>query len=162
MNTKYLDMYKILPRINYHDYKQHKFYIYCYLDPFDKRITKFNIANQVYNFGYTPIYIGKASNSGFRQNQHIPEYLKAGSEEIGPQKIHNEIKKKRFAEIDQNMKSHNNYDLPKNWDEYKANWVILIDAYQTHDELVQAEKEFIRGIGTIRKGSGPLVNALLG
>jgi len=162
MITKYLDMYKVLPRIPYHDYTKHNFYIYCYIDPFTKKYQKYNIAGEEFNFAYRPIYIGKASNKGFRHAQHIPEFIKSGKEQEGNVKIYNALKRKTFQELENNMKINNNYELPKDWEEYKKNWIIILKVCNSQEELIQTEKDFIKGIGTIKKRTGPLVNAILG
>jgi len=155
---------KVSPRINYHNYKIHNFYIYVYLDPFQQQYYKYRINGEIIEFAYRPVYIGKATNQGFRHNQHIAEYLKNGQESDRGKTIHNQIKKEYFKKIETNMikLGNSNPNYPRNWKEYQANWIIIMKSFQTQQQLQRAEADLIKGIGTIRKGTGPLVNALLG
>ena len=155
---------KVKPRINYHNYKIHHFYLYVYLDPFKEEYYKFNIGGEIVEFAYRPIYIGKATNAGFRHNQRIAEYLKNGREENRGIAIHNQIKKDYFKAIETNMIKLGNSspDYPRDWKEYQKNWVIIMKSFQTQIQLMQAEAMYIKTIGTIRKKTGPLTNALLG
>lgn len=155
---------KVSPRINHFDHHQYQFYVYVYLDPFAHVNLKYMVGQVPYHFAYAPIYIGKATGQGYRHNQHIAEYLKFGSEELGSIKIHNELKKKTFANLERNMIKYGNSSthLPRNWEEYQRDWVIVLAGYDDQESLVQGEKLLIRSIGTVRKNTGPLVNAILG
>lgn len=162
-----LQLRKVEPRIHYHDYKKHKFYIYAYLNPFSPCASDYNINGINYKFYFTPIYIGKASNRGFRHNQHVKEYLKSSADYADGVILQNPIKKESFQRLENNMLKVNNnpdnYDIsiPRNWNEYQ-NWIMILEEYDSHEALVQGEKQFIKKIGTIKKNNGPLVNILLG
>ncbi len=155
---------KVFPKVDYHDYKIHHFYTYVYLDPFDETNLVYNINGQKVEFAYRPIYIGKATNKGYRHSQHIAEYVKNGSESNGYRTIHNQIKKETFRQLETNMRKrgHSSPDFPSNWKEYQDNWVIIMKTYNSQIQLQQGEKDLIRGIGTIKTGRGPLTNAILG
>ena len=156
---------KVRPRINHFDYKKYPFYVYVYLDPFKPEQTKYKLPGQYLEFAYRPIYVGKATNgAGFRHNQHIAEYLKTGKEVEGTTTIHNETKKQAFKELEKNMELYGstNAMLPRNWKEYQRDWIIIIKALDNPFELKRFEATVIKTIGTIRRGTGPLVNALLG
>lgn len=159
---KYLSFQKVIPRENYHDLNIHNFYIYCYLNPFEKCDLRFKILGKDYTFGYLPIYIGKAStNHGYRHNQHISEFLH-GMDSDEPNSGINHDKQKVFLEIDKNMKENNDPNLPSNWVEYQKNWIIILTHFDLASELITAEKEFIKTIGVRYKETGPLTNAILG
>ena len=164
---------KVRPRLNHFRYKEVGFYIYVYLDPFKMKRSLYHLPNgETIEFAYEPVYIGKGTNShtddqfrsGYRMNQHIAEYLKNGQEVIEGKQIHNEFKRRAFQKIQDNMFrfGHGNVDYPRNWEEYKKSWIIILNDYPTAVALEAAEKNFIKGIGTLRRGTGPLVNALLG
>jgi len=156
---------KVRPRLHYFDYNEHKFFIYVYLDPFTEKHNKYKLPNgDIIEFMYLPVYIGKGTGAGFRHNQHIAEYLKNGEENLNGRVIHNELKRRKFKEIEQNMirYGHGDINLPRTWEEYKKNWIIILNEYGAAQQLEAAERNFIKGIGTQRRGTGPLVNALLG
>ena len=164
---------KVRPRLNHFRYKDVSFYIYVYLNPFKQERKLYHLPNGEYiEFAYEPVYIGKGTNShtddkfrsGYRMNQHIAEYLKNGSEVIDGKQIHNEFKRRAFKNIEDNMRKYGygDIDMPRNWDEYKKSWVIILNDYPTAMALEAAERNYIKGIGTQRRGTGPLVNALLG
>ena len=166
---------KVRPRLNHFKYKDVSFYIYVYLNPFKPLRSLYKLPNGEHiEFAFEPIYIGKGTNShtddkfrsGYRMNQHIAEYLKSnvGEEVVNGRTIHNEFKKRAFKDLESNMLKlgHSNVDYPRNWDEYKDNWIIVLNDYPTTQALEAAEKNYIKGIGTLRRGTGPLVNALLG
>lgn len=165
---KYLSFQKVIPRDNYHDISVHKYYIYCYLDPFRSGEYHFKIMGKPFTFGYEPVYVGKASSAhGYRHNQHIAEFLKGfdSEEPSSPSGItmsYNITKYNTFTEIDKQMKVNTNPNLPSNWEEYQKNWIIILEHYDDANELIQAEKEFIRTIGVQYKHTGPLTNAILG
>ena len=166
---------KVRPRLNHFRYKDIGFYIYVYLNPFKPVRKLYKLPNgEDIEFAYEPIYIGKGTNShtddkfrsGYRMNQHIAEYLKSnmGEEVVSGRTIHNEFKKRAFQELENNMrtKGYSHSDYPRNWNEYKDNWIIVLNDYPSAQMLEAAEKNYIKGIGTLRRGTGPLVNALLG
>ena len=107
---KYLSFQKVIPRDNYHDISVHKYYIYCYLDPFRSGEYHFKIMGKPFTFGYEPVYVGKASSAhGYRHNQHIAEFLKGfdSEEPSSPSGItmsYNITKYNTFTEIDKQMK----------------------------------------------------------
>ena len=155
---------KVSPRINHFDHNRYNYYVYVYLDPFEEIDYQVQVGQVPYQFHYRPIYIGKATNKGYRHNQHIAEYLKQGSEEYNGHKIHNELKKQTFKQLEENMRQHGAkaHHLPRNWDEYQRDWVIILKGFNDDKSLIRGEAELIRTIGTVRKGTGPLVNAILG
>ncbi len=155
---------KVKPRINHFDYNKYPFYTYVYLDPFKEVQLKYRLPGQYLEFAYEPIYIGKATGAGFRHNQHIAEYLKNGLEVNNHRKVFNDIKKQKFIELEKNMELHGHKDfkLPRNWEEYQRDWIIILKAMDNHDALVRFESDTIKKIGTIKRGNGPLVNILLG
>lgn len=155
---------KVRPRINHYDHNKYPYYVYVYLDPFDERQYKFRMPGEYLEFAYTPIYIGKATGAGFRHNQHIAEYVKDGREQDGSRIIHNQTKKEKFKKLEDDMKryGHTNVKLPRNWEEYQRDWVIVIKALKNSDALSRYEATAIKNVGTVRRKTGPLVNALLG
>ncbi len=155
---------KMRPRINHFDYKKYKFYIYIYLNPFKPAQLKYKMPGQYVEFAFEPLYVGKATNAGFRHNQHIAEYLKTGLEKEGVKTIHNETKKLAFKELEANMKKYGptNVNLPSNWTEYQNQWIMIHKVFDNGFDLARYEAKLIKTIGTVRKGTGPLVNALLG
>jgi len=155
---------KVRPRINHFDYKKYPFYVYVYLDPFDEKQYKFKMPGEYLEFAYTPIYIGKATGAGFRQNQHIAEFVKSDKEVIGHRTVYNQVKRERFKKLELDMKQygHKNIKYPRNWEEYQKNWVIIIKAFSNSDALVRYEAAAIKTVGTTKRGNGPLSNALLG
>jgi hypothetical protein len=160
---KYLSFQKVIPKDNYHDLKVHRFYIYCYLDPFKPVQATYTVLGKPFTFGYEPLYIGKASsNHGYRHNQHIAEFLKGKDSEEPYSELGNQIKTKKFQELDKQIKENNNPNLPSSWDEYQKTWIIILEHFDTAPDLIEAEKAFIHTIGTIAKNSGPLVNATFG
>lgn len=158
----YNTLNKVTPRINHFDYKKYHFYLYVYLNPFRKWDKSYSILGETVHFAFEPIYIGKATGDGYRHNQHIAEYLKNGSEQLADGQIHNEVKKRAFAEVEKNMNHATDPHLPRNWDEYQRDWVIILKGFQTAEELSNAENAFVKIIGNKRRGTGPLTNALLG
>jgi len=155
---------KVRPRINHFNYNLYPYYVYVYLNPFKEHQSKYKLPGSYLEFAYEPLYIGKATGAGFRHNQHIAEYLKTGLEKKDYQTIHNETKKKKFKELEDNMKKYGptNAALPRNWEEYQKDWIIIIKALNNSHALERFEKDVIKIVGTQRRGTGPLVNALLG
>lgn len=156
---------KVRPRVNHFDYKKYQFYVYVYLNPFKEIQLKYKLPGQYLEFAYEPIYVGKGTNGkGYRLNQHIKEYLKTGKETKGSYTIHNEVKKRAFKQLEKDMQQYGNSNpkYPRNWEEYKKNWIIVIKALDSQFDLQRFEATVIKTVGTIRRGTGPLVNALLG
>ena len=159
----YLKFHKVYPKIEIHDYNVHKFYLYVYLDPFDKFYHTFSIMGKNISFGYRPLYIGKATGAGYRHNQHIVEFAKSIFDMDKDNKTFpNKLKQEHFKDLDALMKRNHDINLPSNWNDYKKDWIIILDTANSQEELVQKEKNYINSIGTIRKNSGPLVNGTFG
>jgi len=150
--------YKVYPREITFNYQKHRNYIYIYLDPFKEYIEEKKLAYiddpQIF-FGYEPIYIGKGvTGHGYRFNQHIANYL-SGKEK-------NRIKKEKFKKIENLMKK-NIPGKPRNWNDYKQNYVIIYKTFSNEKELLYNEMLLISKIGTISAHSGkagPLTNKI--
>lgn len=155
---------KVRPRINHFDYKRYPFYVYVYLNPFVEAQSKYKLPGEYIEFAYEPFYVGKATGAGFRHNQHIAEYLKNGTETVNHVTIKDPFKKEAFKELEKNMKlfGHKDIKYPRNWEEYQKDWIVIVKAVSDQFALVRYEKNLIKTIGTIKKGTGPLVNILLG
>ena len=170
LNYPYLSFQKVSPKINYFDSKQHTFYLYCYLDPFNENQNEYQLSNgDKIAFGFEPLYIGKASsNHGYRHNQHIAEFLKGmDSEEKNSNHVQyltttNLIKMKKFKELETNMKKNKDPNKPNDWTEYQKNWIIVLKSFDSAKEVIEAEKIYIRDIGTLKLNSGPLTNGQIG
>jgi len=149
--------YKIYPRELRFEYQKHRYYIYIYLNPFKEYITDNKLGvldNPNIFFGYEPIYIGKGTTGhGYRFNQHIANYL-SGKEK-------NQIKKEKFKEIEDLMKK-NLPGKPKNWNDYKQNYVLIYKTFPNEKELLYNEMLLINSIGTLYTPNkkGPLVNKI--
>jgi len=148
--------YKAFPREFRFNYLKHRYFLYVYLDPFkcylDNKELGY-IENPDYFFGYEPFYIGKGTNGhGYRMNQHISIFQKNQETNI--------IKRKKFEEIETKMKSNKYPDKPKNWTEYKNNYIIILNTFNSEKELQDAEIILINKIGTIYQQNGPLVNKI--
>ena len=155
---------KVRPRINHFDHKLYPFYTYVYLNPFKEVQLKYKLPGQYLEFAYEPFYVGKATGSGFRHNQHIVDYLKTGKETINHQTIHDPHKRDAFRQLEKDMKSlgHTNVKYPRDWEEYQRDWIIVIKALNNAEALSRFESTVIKTIGTQKRGNGPLVNILLG
>jgi hypothetical protein len=158
-NLNLLRLYKIYPKIDNFNYMRYQFYIYIYLDPFEKLDKPFKIKapdNKDYCSAYTPIYVGKASRgAGYRHNQHIQSYLK--------NKENNVLKIKKFKEIEKNMayaKKHNLIGVPHDWKEYQLNWIVIHQSFNDAKKLLDYEVKLIQTLGTQYKRKGPLVNKI--
>ncbi len=155
---------KVFPRVDYHDYLTHNFYTYVYLDPFAPKQLKYRINGKLLEFAFEPFYIGRSARGrSFRHNQHIKEHL-MGEENKNNIKIHNRIKKDKFRELESNMRKFGNSspDYPSTWDEYQKHWIIILNTYDTVQQLNRHEEDLIRSIGTKKRGTGILTNANLG
>jgi hypothetical protein len=149
--------YKVYPREISFNYMKHRYYIYIYLNPFKEYINdnKLGFINDpLIFFGYEPIYVGKGVNGvGYRFNQHISTYL-AGKEK-------NLIKREKFKEIENLMKK-NIPGKPKNWNDYKQNYIIIYRTFKNEKELSIYEMALINKIGTLYtpQNPGPLTNKI--
>ena len=155
---------KVQPRINHFDYTKYPFYTYVYLNPFKEVQLKYRLPGEYLEFAYEPFYIGKATGAGFRHNQHIAEYLKNGTETVNHRTVHDPYKKEAFKKLEADMKQYGptNIKYPRNWEEYQKDWIIVIKALNNASALARYESNVIKIIGTQKRGSGPLVNILLG
>lgn len=148
--------YKVYPRELKFDYLKHRYYIYIYLNPFKSYIDNNElgyIEDPQLFFGYEPIYVGKGvSGHGYRFNQHISKFLK-GQET-------NQKKKEKFKEIEKLMQSRN--DGPKNWNDYKQNYIVIYKTFPNEKELLFYEMTLINKIGTLysTENPGPLTNKI--
>jgi hypothetical protein len=134
-----------------------RFFIYAYLDPF-KELTKplqVTAGSKEICFGYEPFYIGKGTGSGYRQHQHLKEFL--DKREI------NRYKVEKLVEIESNMAkaaAKGDISKPWNWEEFQKEWIIIIDTFENSHALVNFELELINKIGTRFDNSGPLTNKI--
>ena len=172
-------LHKIVPKINFHDYKLHNYYLYVYLDPFMPKEKVYKLPlnskdpeelDKNYTFYFRPIYIGKASNKGYRHNQHIASFLTGPYDEAAgtDEEVYNVNKRSEFISLQNKMKLVKEFpekfdsSIPMDWKDYQRDWIMILDSFDNHEDLVKAEAAIIKEIGTIKKGNGPLVNILLG
>jgi hypothetical protein len=154
----YMAYQKMSPRLNFYD-RKYSYYLYCYLNPFKIYNKVHRFKNIDMHFYYEPFYIGKAStNTGFRHNQHLANFLY--------EKDKDSRKSSTFNEINQNMNSgkdfsHINPLAPKNWEEYKNGWIVVLYTSNSAEELIQAERDLIKTIGTKKDNTGPLDNEVV-
>jgi len=129
--------------INNPDRKHLAYYIYAYINPFKKldKPVKVEINGKQYIFMYEVFYIGKAvSNSAYRMNQHLAEYLQ------NKNRLKDKAKYNTFTSIKVNMNKLKKtdedvikYDLPLTWENYKNNWIIILDKLE-YDPLEDKTK----------------------
>ena len=153
---------KVSPRVVRFDYRKHKYAVYMYLDPFHSGNYeyKFKCCGKIQNVktGYLPVYVGKLENSlQYRMNQHVNNFIKDF------QDTQNQYKRKFFQELEKQIednKQSGNPDnlMPRNLDEYKKHWVVIIKTFDNPKDLREYERELIKAIGTQFDGSGPLTN----
>jgi len=149
--------YKVYPREISFNYQKHRYYIYIYLNPFKEYISENKLGvvdDPLVFFGYEPIYVGKGvTGHGYRFNQHISQYL-SGKEK-------NLIKKEKFKEIENLMKK-NIPGKPKNWNDYKQNYIVIYKTFKNEKELLFYEMLLIKKIGTLYtpQNYGPLTNKI--
>jgi len=156
-NIQLLKTYRVYPRKLEFNYLKDKFFIYIYLDPFQEfqKPKVYNIDQKEYCFAYQPIYVGKGTGSGYRQNQHIKTFL-SGRE-------NNKIKVEAFKQIADKMANaaaKGDHTKPWNWKEYQDSYVIILETFFDPKQLLRFEVELIQGIGTIFDKTGPLVNKI--
>ena len=153
---------KVKPRVHRFDYKKHNYAVYIYLDPFHQGYYKYEFKccgrNEKLETAYLPVYIGKLEHPlQYRMNQHINNFARNIDD------TQNQYKKRFFQElerqIEQNKQSGNPDPLlPKNIDDYKKHWIIIVKTFNNKKDLAEYERELIKVIGTQYDGSGPLVN----
>lgn len=164
--VKILKFNKVVPSLpkNYSGVTQN--YLYVYLDPFKPATTDYGFIYKLpfpingsdeIRFGYEPFYIGKGvSSTGHRFNQHIANFL---SKDIN--ELENEKKQERFQNIQKKFFAASGIQ-PKNWNEYKEEWIKLIFEFKDRATLERMEKVLINTIGSINGAkSGPLLNISL-
>lgn len=154
---------KVVPSLpkNYSGVTQN--YLYVYLDPFKPATSEYGLVYKLpfvingvneLRFGYEPFYIGKGvSSTGHRFNQHIANFL---SKEIG--ELENEKKQERFQNIQKKFYAASGMQ-PKNWNEYKEDWIKIIFEFKDRATLERVEKVLINTIGSVNGiKNGPLLN----
>lgn len=166
----YLHFLKASPRINRNYSGLTSNYIYVLLDPNKpiKNIEDFSwdLPKNIFGidnikFGFEPFYIGKGvSSTGHRMNQHVARFEQSKEDET---KKENLQKQNRLNLISGTFnKPHADsefYIHPKNWNEYKKEWIITIFEFKDRDKLEVAERELIKIIGSINGiKKGPLTN----
>jgi hypothetical protein len=134
-----------------------KFFIYMYLDPFQEYVKpkEYNILNKNYCFAYAPIYVGKGTGAGYRQNQHLSTFI-SGRE-------NNQYKKQVFDNIQRKMAdaaAKGDHTKPWNWKEYQNAYIVILETFHDPKQLLKFEMELIQGIGTIFDKTGPLSNKI--
>ena len=156
-NLNLLRSYKVYPRKFNFDYIKDRFYIYVYLNPF-KELNKpleVNALGKTFCFAYEPIYVGKATGSGYRQNQHLSTFRS--------NKENNQMKVKRLSEIQKQMAeavARQDKSKPWNWDEYSNQYIIILETFPNAVSLLKFEVELIKNIGTVYDNTGPLTNKI--
>ena len=156
-NFNLLKTYKVYPRKIDFNYIKDKFFIYIYINPF-KELNKartYNIGKHEYCFAYEPIYVGKGTGAGYRQHQHITSFLSG--------KENNQFKVKTLESIKKGMANSvakGIHTMPWNWKEYQTGWVIVLETFESHRELLKFEMELINSIGTQFDRTGPLANKI--
>ncbi len=163
VNSKYD---KVEPRLHNYDYKNIKYAIYVYLDPFKQSNieAKFQccMKPQTVKFHYLPIYIGKLESPlAYRMNQHMHYFTKNIDD------IDAKYKKQYLKDIEFHMKENQNQPnpdpmMPRNWDDYKKRWIIIIKRFDNKEDLREYERELIKAVGIMKDSSGPLTNVKKG
>jgi hypothetical protein len=140
-------------------YQSYKFFIYVYLDPFQEFPTAYKVkaGNPLveYCFAFAPIYLGKGTGAGYRQNQHLKAFL--NKKENNPEKI------KAFQKIQDGMADAvaiGDHTVPWNWDEYKSGYIKILEVFQDPKELIDFEMQMIKGLGTQWDNTGYLSNKI--
>ena len=161
---EYMKFEKVSPRETHYDYKRHKYAIYVYLDPFIVWNKKIEVdccgKKERLHFYYLPIYVGKLESPiAYRQNHHL-HYFQRGIKDV-----QNPFKLNYFREIERKMEENRESAspdplMPRNWDEYKKGWVIIVKTFDDRDSLRAYEKALIKSIGVLRDNSGPLTNII--
>jgi len=156
-NITLLKTYKVYPRKLDFNYMKDQFFIYVYLNPFKdyKRAKSFKVNNKEYCFAYEPIYIGKGTGAGYRQNQHLTAFLKGREKNRFKQEILEKISK---GMADAAAKQE--HTKPWNWKEYQDGYVIILETFQDPKQLLKFEMTLINNIGTIFDRTGPLANKI--
>jgi len=156
-NITLLKTYKVYPRKLDFNYLKDQFFVYVYLNPFEEynRAKSFKISGKEYCFGYEPIYIGKGTGAGYRQNQHLTTFLKG--------RENNRFKNNTLERISKNMANaaaKQDISKPWNWKEYQEGYVIVLETFPDPKQLLKFEMEIINSIGTQFDKTGPLANKI--
>jgi len=156
-NINLLKTYKVYPRKLDFKYMTDKFFIYVYLNPFEdlKKPKEYYFDNYSYCFAYMPIYIGKGTGSGYRQNQHIKAFR--------DNREGNQLKVQAFQNLQNKMAdaaAKQDHTKPWNWKEYQDSYIIILKTFNDPKQLLKYEMELIQGIGTVFNKTGPLVNKI--
>jgi len=156
-NLPLLKTYKVYPRKINFNYMADRYFVYVYLNPFDElqQALKYTAGGTDYCFAYQPIYIGKGTGAGYRQNQHLNAYI--NKRERNPYKI------QVLKDIEDKMAvaaARGDHTKPWNWKEYQDGYVIILETFETPAELLKFEMELINAIGTQHSGSGQLANKI--
>ncbi len=158
-NINLLKSYKVYPSKVDFQYQAHKFFIYVYLDPFQEfptaMIYKAGTPKKEFCFAYQPIYIGKGTGAGYRQNQHLKAFQN--------KRENNKYKVEAFQKIQEGMANAaaiGDHSKPWNWDEYKKSYIKILETFDSPEELLRFETELIKEIGTQWDNTGPLSNKI--
>ncbi len=158
-NINLLKSYKVYPRKLDFKYQSYKFFIYVYLDPFkplDKPLViKTSNPKTEFCFGYEPIYLGKGTGAGYRQNQHLKAFQN--------NKENNQEKVKAFKKISDQMAdaaATKDHTKPWNWKEYQNQYIIVLETFDDPKKLLHFEMQMIKGLGTTWDNSGVLTNKI--
>ena len=156
-DLRVLKSFKIFPRMTHFDYTSNRYFVYVYLNPFIElqKGLRYAVNNKEYCFGYKPLYVGKGTGAGYRHNQHIKSWLNKTEKNI--------YKLKWFGYLEKEMalaKIKKNHDLPWDWNEYRNNFVVVLETFNSPQELLNFEVGLIQTIGTIKNSTGPLVNII--
>lgn len=175
LNIDYLKFNKMLPRVDKHYSGVTSCYLYVYLNPFKPAETiddyHYKIPAGAFKttdlyFGYEPFYIGKGvSSTGHRMNQHIADFLQMDEDTVNQTKVKNAIKMAKMKEISAKfgaVESDPYWVLPKTWEDFRKEWVIIAFNFPDRLSLEIAEKILIQTIGSIDGiKRGPLTNISL-
>jgi hypothetical protein len=156
-NINLLKSYKVYPRQTHFNYLKDLYFIYVYLNPFAelKQPMEVKTSEGTFCFAYLPIYVGKGTGSGYRQNQHIQAFLRGNENNI--------LKKAAFEHLKDEMAkaaSMGQKDKPWNWKEYQNSYVIILKTFDDPKKLIDFEISLIKQIGTVWDKTGPLTNKI--
>jgi len=156
-NINLLKTYKVYPRKLSFNYMTDRFFVYVYIDPFQplKKPMAVKVQNKKYCFAFNPIYVGKGTGGGYRQNQHIADFLN--------NKNHNPKKRELFQKIQEGMAdavAKDAHQMPWNWKEYQNNYIIILETFNTAVDLLNFEVALINQLGTVFDKTGPLGNKI--
>lgn len=156
-NFALLKSYKVYPRKIDFNYMRDRFFIYVYLNPFKelRRPLTARAGGKEYCFAYEPIYVGKGTGAGYRQNQHLQNFKNDRESNIQKVKALSEIQKKMAEAV-----AKQDHSKPWNWQEYKDGYIVILEVFPDARHLLNFEIELINDIGTIYDHKGPLTNKI--